>query len=325
MAATSRSVVVLERNPVVAQRLARVFSAATDLSEVFTSDSPQELARRLGPGTALVALDAADLDVALEWVRGPFPHLKIVTWSQSTLHAALQVARHEPQLQSIVGWPGHQSIPRAWELSLAARRAFDPANAKGPRITDVLAWGATSIKWTPRTSAERDHVVAEVERFAAQAGANSRLIERLAVVAHEMLMNAMYDAPVDGAGRALYAHDRKADVILDDAEAPTLRFALDGMGAALEVTDPFGRLQRTHVLGSILRGQEGAQNGQAQVLDTSHGGAGLGFFRMHGGCSAVVVDVRPSESTRVLALFDMDASPREARALPASLHLFCAE
>jgi hypothetical protein len=167
--------------------------------------------------------------------------------------------------------------------------------------------------------------VAELERYAALAGANSRLIERMAVVAHEMLMNAMYDAPVDAAGRALYAADRKQEIVLDERQAPTLRAGFDGMTAALEVTDPFGRLRRTHVLGSILRGIDGATSQSAQVLDTSHGGAGLGFFRMHGGCTAVVVEVRPLEATRVLALFDLDASAREARGLPASLHLFCGE
>ncbi len=309
----------------VAQRVARVLSAATELSEVHVGETPADVKAHLGPQTVLVALDAADLDVALEWVRGPYPHLQLVTWSQNSLTAALQVARHEPRLNSIVGWPAHQSSPRGWELALAARRAFDGGDARALRLNDLLSWGGSTIKWLVRNSAERDHAVSEVERYAAMAGANSRLLERLAVVAHELLMNAMYDAPVDPAGRPLYAHDRKQQVILDDSEAPTLRFGLDGMTCALEVVDPYGRLQRSHVLGSILRGVESGYNAHAQVLDTSHGGAGLGFFRMHTACTAVVVDVRPRASTRVLTLFDMDASPREARALPASLHLFCPE
>ena len=324
MSSSSRSIVLLEKNRVVGQRLARVLSAATDLSEVHLGETPAEVRAALTSSTALVALDASDLDVALEWVRGPFPQLRIATWSQGSLESALQVARHEPALQSIIGWPAHQSLPRTWEVCLAGRRAISDGSSRGPRLTDVLTWGASTIKWTPRNSAERDHAVSEVERYAARVCANSRVIERLAVVAHELLMNAMYDAPVDATGRALYAFDRKQDVILDDREAPTLRLGLDGMTAALEVTDPFGRLQRQHVLGSVLRGLGGSRDEKAQVLDTSHGGAGLGFFRMYGACTAVVVDVRPRESTRVLALFDLDASAREARAQSASLHLFFA-
>lgn len=321
---SSRSILLLEKNRVLGQRLARVLSAATDLAEVTVSDSPAELKKSLTASTLAVAVESSDLDVALEWVRSDWPQLKVITWSQTSLESTLQVARHEPALQSIIGWPAHQSMPRTWELCLAGRRALDGPNAKGPRLSEVLAWGASTIRWVPRNSAERDHAVSEVERYAAQLGANSRLIERLAVVAHELLMNAMYDAPVDAQGKPLYAHDRKQDVILDDKEAPTLRLGFDGMTAALEVTDPFGGLKRKHVLNSILRGLDGARSDRAEVLDTTHGGAGLGFFRMYGACTAVVVDVKHGESTRVLALFDLDASMREARASAASLHLFFA-
>ena len=321
---SSRSILLLEKNRVLGQRLARVLSAATDLAEVTVSDSPAELKKSLTASTLAVAVESNDLDVALEWVRSDWPQLKVITWSQASLESTLQVAKHEPALQSIIGWPAHQSMPRTWELCLAGRRALDGPNAKGPRLSEVLAWGASTIRWVPRNSAERDHAVSEVERYAAQLGVNSRLIERLAVVAHELLMNAMYDAPVDGQGKPLYAHDRKQDVILDDKEAPTLRLGFDGMTAALEVTDPFGGLKRKHVLNSILRGLDGARSDRAEVLDTTHGGAGLGFFRMYGACTAVVVDVKHGESTRVLALFDLDASMREARASAASLHLFFA-
>lgn len=318
---STRSLVLLEKNRVLAQRVARVLSAATELSEVHVAETPGALREHLTAESALAALELTELDAGLEWVRGPFPQLKLLTWSQGNVEGALQVARHEPALQSILAWPGHQSMPRAWELSLSARRAFDPT-ARGPKVTDLLAWGATTVRWSPRNGAERDAAVAQVERHAARTGAGSRFIERLAVAAHEMLMNAMYDAPVDAAGRAYYAHDRKADVMLDEREAPVLRLAFDGMTAALEVVDPFGRLERRHVLQSILRGMEGARNERAQLLDTSHGGAGLGFFRLHAASTSLLVEVRRHESTRVVALFDLDASAREARGAQTSLHLF---
>lgn len=322
MAASPHALLLLEKNPLIAPRLARVLSSATDLSEVHVGQSEAELERQLGPTVSTLALDASELDTALKWVRGAWSHLSVLCWSQTSLVVPLRVALHTPQVQSIIGWPAHQSMPRHWELNLAARRSID-RGSRGPRLNELVAWGATTIKWSPRTSAERDFAVAELERYAALAGASSRVIERLAVVAHEMLMNAMYDAPVDGAGRAIYAQDRKADLILDEHETPTLRFAIDGVLAALEVTDRFGRLGRNHVLHSILRGIDAQSNEAAQVVDTSHGGAGLGFFRMYAACASVIVDVKPREQTRVTALFDLDSSGREARTVPASLHLFC--
>ena len=317
-----RSVVVVERNRLAAQRMGRILSSAMDLAKVHVGERPADVRPMLNEKTALLALDAADLDAALEWVRGPFPQLKIVTWSQGPLESALQVARHEPAIQSLLGWPAHQSLPRTWELALAGRRALGDAG-KGPRLSDLLAWGASTIKWTPHTGAERDTAVAGVEQYATAAGAGARLAERLGLLTHELLMNAMYDAPVDPAGRLLFAQDRKADVLLADAQAPQLRLGFDGQVAGLEVTDPFGRLERRHVLGSILRGLQGGRDGEAQLLDTSYGGAGLGLFRVYEAATVVVVDCKPGVSTRVTVLLDLDAPPRAARSLPASLHLFC--
>jgi hypothetical protein len=316
-----RSAVIIERNRLAAQRMGRILSASMDLGEVHLGERPSDIRPLLTDRTALAALEATDLDAALEWVRGPFPKLRLLAWSQGSLEGALQVARHEPQLQSVVGWPAHQSLPRAWELALAARRSLGDVG-KGPRLPDLLCWGASVIKWSPRTGAERDDTVAEVERHATTAGAGSRMAERVGLLTHELLMNALYDAPVDEAGRPLFAQDRKADVSLPERMAPTLRLGFDGLVAGLEITDPFGRLERRHVLDSILRGLAGAREGGGQLLDTSHGGAGLGLFRVYEASTVVIVDVRPREYTRVMALVDLDANPRSARGQHASLHLF---
>jgi hypothetical protein len=70
-------------------------------------------------------------------------------------------------------------------------------------------------------------------------------------LAHELLMNAMYDAPVDAQGRPKYAADRKADIRLTDSERPSVRVATDGSRLVLQVRDPFGRLERRHVFGRL--------------------------------------------------------------------------
>ena len=50
-------------------------------------------------------------------------------------------------------------------------------------------------------------------------------------LAHELLMNAMYDAPTDSRGRPRYSYDRKQDIVLDEGEVPTLRLGTDGAPA----------------------------------------------------------------------------------------------
>jgi hypothetical protein len=211
-------------------------------------------------------------------------------------------------------------MPRPWELTLATRRIFDPT-AHAPRLSELFSWGSTVMKFRPRTSRDRDTVVAEMSTLAERAGASARVCQRVGEVAHELLMNAMYDAPVDDQGNPLYAHDRKSEIELAEHHTPTFRFASDGVHVALQVVDPFGRLRREHVLDGILRGRGAADSGN-EVLDTSFGGAGLGMSRIYTQSTVMVVDIEPQKYTSVTTFFDLDVSPRDARTMPVSLHLF---
>jgi hypothetical protein len=97
----------------------------------------------------------------------------------------------------------------------------------------------------------------------------------------------MYDAPVDAAGHPKYAGDRKAKIELVDAEQPIVHVGTDGSQLALQVLDPFGRLERRHVIDGLARGLSGGE------MDTSHGGAGLGMAVCHNAASAMIFDVAP--------------------------------
>jgi hypothetical protein len=217
-------------------------------------------------------------------------------------------------------------MPRPWELLQLARKALPAGDRRDaplelPSLTDTIPWGGTVVKYLPRTSRERDLVVADVAVHAERLGATSRTAQRAGEVAHEFLMNAMYDAPVDGLGNSLFAHDRKQDVSLGREHAPTLRVGGDGMTFAVQIRDPFGGLDRATLLRSIRRGRAAAGGGQ-QVLDTSNGGAGLGLFRCYAAAQVLAVEVIPGHATQITAWFDLDIPPREARRVPTSLHLF---
>jgi hypothetical protein len=318
----SPRIAVLERNRVVGQRIARVMAAAAGLAEVACSDDPAELRAALSPEPLLLGCDAADLDLALGWAAERYPDLSLLVWTSGPTAPLIEAARQQPRFSSVVGWPSFASMPRPWEIALAVRRTLDPAGAP-PRLSDLLAWGSTVLKWRPRTSADRDHAVAEVGEWAARAGAPARIVEKLSELGHELLMNAMYDAPVDHAGRPRYAHDRKRDIVLDDTEVPTLRLGTDGEHIALSATDPFGRLGRHHVFDGIARGL-GARSaaGPAAVLDTSGGGAGLGMLKIYAAGTVLLCDVIPGTSTTVTSFYDLAVNPRELRSLPISLHFF---
>jgi hypothetical protein len=134
---------------------------------------------------------------------------------------------------------------------------------------------------------------------------------------HELIMNAMYDAPVDADGRPKYAADRKAQIALTEPERPAVRIATDGTRLALQVRDPFGRLERHHVFDGLARGLSGGEQ-----IDRSHGGAGLGMMVCHNASTAMFFDVVANQRTEVTALFELDMNLREFRTQAKSLHFW---
>lgn len=314
-------IAILERNRTVAQRAARVLRSASGLASVAVDGDPATLRSMLSDELQLLACDASDLDLALEWADSRYKGLSIAAWTSGSMEPLLEAARDNHNLVSLVGWPSFASMPRPWELALATRRILEPS-AGAPRLSELFSWGSTVMKYRPRTSRDRDAVVTEMATASERAGASSRMSQRIGEVAHEMLMNAMYDAPSDGRGVAVYAHDRKRDIELADREMPTFRFAADGVHVALQVVDPFGRLTRKHVLDGILRGRAASETTKGEVLDTSGGGAGLGLYRIYSQSTVMIVDVDPMRFTSVTAFFDLDVNPRDARTMPVSLHLF---
>lgn len=185
-------------------------------------------------------------------------------------------------------------------------------------ISAYLDWGFSSLDVEVRTTADRDLAVHKIQEFVGALQLPKRVAEMFGELAHELLMNAMYDAPVDAQGNPKYAGDRKADIRLGDHERPTVRVATDGTRLVLQVRDPFGRLERKHVFDGLARGLAGGE------MDQSHGGAGLGMMVCHNSSSAMFFDVVRGRSTEVTALFELDMNLRELRTQAKSLHFWSA-
>ena len=315
---------MLERNRPVGQRIARVVSAAIGMGQVACIERPDDLDGLVGPATQLVACGELDIESVAAELCPRYDDLRLLAWASENPARVIAVAQREPALSNIIGWPSYQSMPRPWEIGLCARRLCDPLD-DGPGLVDLLRWGAVERTWQPSTTIDRDVVVAEVSQVVLQIGAAPRTADRVAEIAHELLMNAMYDAPVDERGRPRYAYDRSQDLVLGESERPTLSLATDGMALGLEVIDPFGGLKREHAIDGVARGLSVSSPGSDQmedIVDTSHGGAGLGMAKLYTGSAVLLCDVSPGRVTRVISLHEIDISPREMRALPGSLHFF---
>jgi hypothetical protein len=302
------SAIVLERNRPIGRRIARILTCA-GLPASCVED-PADLEPALA-GATLVCADAFDGDVvraALRERRG----LRAALWTAEPLDRLLRHVVGEPRISNVFGRASFDVAPRDWELAMVARRLVA---GDAPPFAALLAWGHAGLEARVASSAERDAAVAGVCRFAERLGLPRRVGEMFGELAHELLMNALYDAPVDRDGRPRFAHDRKASLALADEEAATLRVGCDGVRLAIQVTDPFGRLERRHVFDGLARGLRGE-------MDRAGGGAGLGMTVCLASTVALIFDVIPGRRTTVTGLFDLDLNLREFRNQAKSLHYF---
>jgi hypothetical protein len=300
--------IVLERNKLVLRRIARVLGCAG--FEVRTFEEP-DMIDATALGTAeLVMADAFDADLVMKWLRA-HSGLRAALYSGEPLDRLLGKALEEPRLVGLLGRSSFETPPREDDLLHVARRVV---TRESPPFEAHLAWGAAGFAFSLTNTQGRDHAVHETMAFASKLGAPKRVGEMLGELSHELIMNALYDAPVDELGRPRFAHDRKAEVHLAADDAAVFRCGSDGVRIAVEIVDRFGRLERKHVFGGLVRGLKSGQ------MDTAGGGAGLGMLVSYRSTTALFFDVAPGQRTRVTGLFDLDLNLREFRLLPKTIH-----
>jgi len=304
--------VILERNKLVGRKVARLFASVG--ATAVTVEEPSQIAPHLSSADVLCA-DSFDADFVAEQVRAHH-EVRGVLWTAEPLRRSLRYLVETKTIDNVLGRKDFESAPRAWEVLMIARRL---ASASGPPpISAYLDWGFSAMEVEVRTTSDRDAAVAQIQGFVGALGVPKRVSEMFGELGHELIMNAMYDAPVDQAGRPKYALDRKADIRLSDEERPLVRVATDGTKLVLQVRDPFGRLERKHVFDGLARGLAGGE------MDSSHGGAGLGMMVCHNASSAMFFDVARGRHTEVTALFELDMNLRELRTQAKSLHFWSA-
>jgi hypothetical protein len=304
--------VILERNKLVGRKIARLFSSVG--ASAVSVEEPSQIAQHLAIADVLCA-DTFDGDFVAEQVRSN-GKLRGILWTAEPIKRSLRYLVETKAIDNVLGRKDFESAPRAWEVLMIARRLASPGGP--PPISAYLDWGFSAMEVEVRTTADRDAAVAQIQAFVNALGVPKRVAEMFGELGHELVMNAMYDAPVDAQGRPKYALDRKADIRLSDGERPSVRVATDGSKLVLQVRDPFGRLERKHVFEGLARGLAGGE------MDSSHGGAGLGMMVCHNASSAMFFDVSRGRHTEVTAVFELDMNLRELRTQAKSLHFWSA-
>jgi hypothetical protein len=122
-------------------------------------------------------------------------------------------------------------------------------------------------------------------------------------VCEELLMNALYDAPVDADGKPVFAevdpHDRTT---VRSPRPVSIRYAATEDTFAVAVRDRFGRLAKNTILSYI----EKCIHSPNQI-DRKTYGAGLGLYLVANAAASYIVNVAYDVATEVVCTFDRGA------------------
>jgi hypothetical protein len=133
-------------------------------------------------------------------------------------------------------------------------------------------------------------------------GARIRRTIRTAIgsVCEELLMNALYDAPVDEFGNQVFAEIDPHDRTKTRSPKPvSIRYAATETQFAVAVRDRFGRLAKNTILSYINK----CLTSRDQI-DRKTYGAGLGLYLVASAAASYVVNVAFGIATEVVCTFD---------------------
>jgi hypothetical protein len=149
----------------------------------------------------------------------------------------------------------------------------------------------------------RGKAIQTVLDFAEQSKMRRQVRSAIGQVCEELLMNALYDAPVDADGKQIFAEIDPHDRTKTKSPRPvSIRYAATEDGFAIAVRDRFGRLAKNTILSYI----EKCIHSPNQI-DRKTYGAGLGLYLVANAAASYVVNVAYGIATEVVCTFDRGA------------------
>jgi hypothetical protein len=146
----------------------------------------------------------------------------------------------------------------------------------------------------------RSTAIDTVLKFAEENGIRRQVRAAIGQVCEELLMNALYDAPVDESGNQIFAEvDPHARVETMSPRPVSIRFAATRDQFAIAVRDRFGRLAKNTILDYINKCLHSEQQ-----IDRKTYGAGLGLYLVANAAAGYVVNVAFGMATEVVCTFD---------------------
>ncbi len=185
-------------------------------------------------------------------------------------------------------------------------------------LQKYFPWGVTTFSMQVQNYEEKSRAIDILLRYAKLAGVRGPVRDRIQLVCDELMMNALYHAPVNEEGKELFAgRSLKELAKMDKVPAIQVQYGCSGRYFGVSVRDAGGSLSRVRALDYLMRAKSGS------MIETKAGGAGLGLVSVLKSVSKLIFNLDPGYSTEVIGLFDMELFAK-GKVGARSLHLFSA-
>jgi len=229
--------------------------------------------------------------------------------------------------QAVVVLPGFDILRMTKYMSLGAVRAVTVKEYTDGRlltyigskvlwgdifgVAKVLPWGVQIYSELVSTHEERTHALGSVTHLARSLGLRTKYREAIELVLDELLMNALYDAPVGADGESLYSEVEVKERRGLRAERPAIvQVGCDGTRFVLGVRDSYGTLKRSTILEYLERcARSGGE------IERKAGGAGLGWYLVAKNVTELIANLLPGTATEIICVFDVQAPRQQLRHL----------
>lgn len=163
-----------------------------------------------------------------------------------------------------------------------------------------------------KSSDQRAELLEQMDQYLSDSGVRPSYRDRARLVAEELLMNAVYDAPCDPVTRQpLFNHlPRTEGVVLEPQQQGLLSFAFDGTRILVSVRDPFGSLKPQTIYKYLKNSY--APEPQEINAQEGKGGAGRGLHQIVEASSELVFNLSPGKKTEVISVIYTEKSEEEA-------------
>lgn len=183
-------------------------------------------------------------------------------------------------------------------------------------LQKYFPWGVTTFSMVVNNYDEKGRAIDVLMRYAKLAGVRGPVRDRIQLVADELMMNALYHAPVDDKGREIYAGRTLKELSqLPKVNAIEVQYGCSGRYFGISVRDGGGSLTRQRALEYLIRAKTGS------MIEDKTSGAGLGLISVLRSVSKLVFNLDAGTSTEAIGLFDMELFA-SGKVGARSLHVF---